>query len=165
MEIERKWLFNSIAAPQGTPVIGEYFYKQAYISTNPEVRIRARRVAGEDSFTYALCIKSKGTIERIEVQKELNENEFNELMIVGNISDDDFICKHFYRYIVDRHELTLGAADIGKPTEFFYGEIEFNSVEDAENFVAPQWFGQEVTDNPNYKMSNFWERTRRLNNK
>ena len=163
MEIERKWLFKSIAAPEGTTVLGEYFYKQAYISINPEVRIRARRAAGEDNFTYALCIKSKGSIERIEVQKELTEKEFHELMIVGNINEDDFITKHFYRYVVNRHELTLGAADIGKPTEFFYGEIEFNSVEEADAFTAPDWFGEEVTYDPQYRMSNFWERTRLKN--
>ena len=53
MEIERKWLFKSIAAPKGTKILGEYFYKQAYISINPEVRIRSRRKADEDNFTYA----------------------------------------------------------------------------------------------------------------
>lgn len=84
-------------------------------------------------------------------------------MIVGNINEDDFITKHFYRYVVNRHELTLGAADIGKPTEFFYGEIEFNSVEEADAFTAPDWFGEEVTSDPQYRMSNFWERTRLKN--
>ena len=163
MEIERKWLFKSIAAPEDTTVLGEYFYKQAYISTDPEVRIRCRRVAGEDTFTYALCIKSKGTIERVEVQKELTEKEFHELMIIGNLQEEDFISKHFYRYVVNRHELTLGVADIGKPSEFFYGEIEFSSMEDAKTFEAPDWFGEEVTDNPDYKMVNFWKRTRNKN--
>ena len=161
MEIERKWLFKSMAAPENIEILGEYFYKQAYISTNPEVRIRCKRIAGEDNFTYALCIKSKGTIERIEVQKELTEKEFRELMIVGNIKENDFISKHFYRYVVNRHELTLGAADIGKPTEFFYGEIEFNSVEEANAFTPPEWFGEEFTNNPDYRMVNFWERTRK----
>lgn len=28
------------------------------------------------------------------------------------------------------------------PTEFFYGEIEFNSLEEAENFTPPEWFGE-----------------------
>ena len=160
MEIERKWLFKSIAAPENITILGEYFYKQAYISTNPEVRIRCRRVAGEDNFTYALCIKSKGTLERIEVQKELTEKEFHELMAIGNLKEDDFIVKHFYRYVVNRHELTLGAADIGRDTEFFYGEIEFNSIEEANEFTPPEWFGEEVTGNPDYRMVNFWKRTR-----
>ena len=160
MEIERKWLFKSIAAPKGTKILGEYFYKQAYISINPEVRIRSRRKADEDNFTYALCIKSKGTLERIEVQKELTEKEFYELMVVGNIKEEDFIEKHFYKYSVNNHELTLGVTDIGRSTEFFYGEIEFNSSEDAVLFTPPKWFGEEVTHDPQYKMSNFWEKTR-----
>ena len=52
---------------------------------------------------------------------------------------------------------------MGKCTEFFYGEIEFNSVEEADAFTAPDWFGEEVTSDPQYRMSNFWERTRLKN--
>ena len=165
MEFERKWLFENEKAPESIKILGEYLYKQAYISVDPEVRIRSRLKVGEENKTYALCIKSKGDLERIEVQKELTEKEFHELMIVGHISEDKFICKHFYRYKIGKYELTLGRVDSGKDTEFCYGEIEFESKEEAESFKAPEWFGKEVTEDKNFKMSNYWKRTRNIDNK
>lgn len=163
MEIERKWLFDSEKAPENIEIMGEYFYNQAYLSIDPEVRIRKRLKAGEEKETYALCIKSKGSLERIEVQKELTEKEFCELMIVGKLEEDDFIKKHFYRYKVGEYELTLGRVDSGKSTEFCYGEIEFSSKDEAEDFKAPDWFGKEVTHDKTYKMCSYWERTRKIN--
>lgn len=163
MEIERKWLFNSEKAPQDIEIMGEYFYGQAYLSIDPEVRIRRRLKAGEKEETYALCIKSKGNLERIEVQKDLTEKEFSELMIVGKLEEEDFIKKHFYRYKVGEYQLTLGRVDSGRSTEFCYGEIEFSSKDEAENFKAPDWFGREVTNDKNFKMCSYWQRTRKLN--
>lgn len=57
--------------------------------------------------------------------------------------------------------MTLGKADIGRSTEFIYGEIEFNSVEEANDFSVPKWFEKEVTDDMNYKMANYWQITRK----
>ena len=72
---------------------------------------------------------------------------------------------HFYRYKIGKYELTLGRVDSGKDTEFCYGEIEFESKEEAESFKAPEWFGKEVTEDKNFKMSNYWKRTRNIDNK
>ncbi|MDO5516214.1 MAG: CYTH domain-containing protein [Clostridium sp.] len=165
MEIERKWIFDNEKAPENIEVMGEYFYNQAYLSIDPEVRIRKRLKAGEKNETYALCIKSKGSLERIEVQKELTEKEFSELMIVGKLKEEDFIRKHFYRYKIGQYELTLGRVDSGRKTEFCYGEIEFSSKDEAESFKAPDWFGREVTDDKNFKMCSYWQRTREIKNK
>jgi len=159
-EVERKWLFDSEIAPFGTKLLCEFFYNQAYLTTNPEVRIRSKHIVGENETTYKLCIKSKGTIERIEVEKELTKEEFDQLMIVGNIKEEDIIKKHVYTYDIDGYKLTVGITDKDKESEFRYGEIEFHTIEEAMAFEAPRWFGQEVTYRKDYKMANYWERTR-----
>lgn len=79
MEIERKWLFKSIAAPKGTKILGEYFYKQAYISINPEVRIRSRRKADEDNFTYAL--KAKELLNELKYRRNLQKKNLMNLWL------------------------------------------------------------------------------------
>lgn len=162
MEIERKWLFDTVEAPENIKKIGEYFYKQAYLSINPEFRIRSKKNVNGEIETYVLCIKSKGTLERIEVEKELTKEEFEELMIVGNLKEEDFINKHVFVYDIDGRKLTVGNADIGKSTEFIYGEIEFESQEEAEGFIAPKWFGKEVTEDKKYKIANYWMATRKI---
>lgn len=95
MEIERKWLFDTEIAPKDVKKIGEYFYNQAYLSVKPEFRIRSKRNVNEDKITYVLCIKSKGTLERIEVEKELTKEEFNQLIIVGNLKKEDLYINMF----------------------------------------------------------------------
>ena len=35
-----------------------------------------------------------------------------------------------------------------------FAEVEFASIEEAERFVAPDWFGEDVTFEAKYKNSN-----------
>ena len=39
-----------------------------------------------------------------------------------------------------------------------YAEIEFNSVEEANNFTAPEFLKNEVTEKTGYTMKDYWER-------
>lgn len=43
---------------------------------------------------------------------------------------------------------------------FIYAEIEFETEEQARNYQPPIDDAVEVTDNPEYKMKNYWLRTR-----
>lgn len=168
MEIERKWLFNENKIPkEKSPTIT--LYKQSYLSVEPEVRIRAKKVLANRDYpehdnicckpeTYMLCIKGNGDISRIEVQKKLTEKEFKELMQVGNLTDERFVHKSHYTIPVGRYLLTVGVVDKGTQHEFWYGEIEFEDEESAKNFKAPDWFGEEVTNDSSYKMKNYWKR-------
>ena len=37
-------------------------------------------------------------------------------------------------------------------------EVEFESIEEAESFVAPEWFGDDVTNSTEYHNSNLSQR-------
>lgn len=160
MEIEKKWLFNSHLDPKnlgGAVVLETYMYGQGYltIDDHSEVRIRFKIVDGD--CTYMLCIKSKGDLSRIEIEKELTEEEFDQL---NSLIPYDLIINEGFNYdIGGGHILAICRTDVNRE-EFVYGEIEFDSVEEAEAFVAPDWFGKEVTKDSSYKMSNYWIRTR-----
>ncbi|MDF2841655.1 MAG: adenylate cyclase [Herbinix sp.] len=163
MEIERKWLFDDLFyrdIKEDVKRVGYNRYGQAYLSICPEIRIRWKQgLNGEKS--YKLCVKSKGKIERIEVEKDLTEDEFNQLMIVGNLKAEDFIIKDTLLFEdAGGNILAVGNTDIYRDTRFVYGEIEFKSVEEANAFVTPEWFGKEVTEDDYYKMANYWKRTR-----
>jgi CYTH domain-containing protein len=160
MDIERKWLFDgSVIIPYDVPYIKRGKYNQAYLSIYPEVRIWNQEDGGKIS--YKLCIKGKGTIERIEIERDLTKEEFEQLMDVGGLKEEDFIKKIIYVYDVNGHILVINFTDIDREnTGFIYGEIEFLSVEKANAFIPPSWFGKEVTNDPDYKMANYWQRTR-----
>lgn len=161
MEIERKWLFESPDVAKDKCELYEKFeYLQGYISITPEVRISRKLVEGKE-FLFKMTIKSKDALARYEVEKPLTVQEFLQLQAIGNITYDMMITKTIYDYIYNGYHLTIGIVDEGKPTQFCYGEIEFNSVEEATSFVAPDWFGPDVTYDKNYKMSEYWNRTRK----
>lgn len=163
MEIERKWLFNINDVPIGLSNTITH-YNQAYISVEPEVRIRSKTVESaiydKCSTTYALCIKGSGTLTRHEIQRSITKEEFEALKEVGNLTEKMFIRKYYYSIPIDKYLLTVSIVDEGTNTEFCYGEIEFKSEKEALDFNPPEWFGKEVTDDLNYKMKNYWKRTR-----
>jgi len=160
MEVERKWLFNDMEACNILITRDEFIYDQAYVSVSPEFRIRRKKRIHDMKYTYLLCIKSKGALERIEIEKELSKLEFEQLMQVGDIKEQEFIKKHFYILSIGKYELSTGVVDLHTDNEFIYGEIEFPTVEEAQAFIPPDWFGREVTNEAEYKMANYWKKTR-----
>ena len=50
--------------------------------------------------------------------------------------------------------------DAGRPTAFFYAEVEFPTVEAARAFVPPPFLGEEKTESGDFSMSAYWHATR-----
>jgi CYTH domain-containing protein len=137
MEIERKFLVkhkpkNWFAYPSDKIV-------QHYLSLEPELRIRKINY-----HEHILTIKSSGDMVRKEVEFKISEDKFNELatMSIGHIKK--------IRYYIDKFEFDIYCNIEGLMTV----EIEFDSEEDANRFVKPNWFGEEVTSDESYKNKN-----------
>ncbi len=139
LEIERKYLIKNIPFdPEEYP---HYEISQGYVSTNPAVRIRKK------NDRYILTIKTGGLLARQEFEKEIDEKDFNELseMVSGNI-----ITKTRYKipYMGHTIELDIFHEDFDG---LIYAEVEFESLEDAKSFIAPDYFYKEVTDDGSYQ--------------
>lgn len=173
-EIERKWLFNSNNDPletnnrcDGYNIISSYEYYQAYISKEPELRIR-KKVYSDGKKTYAMTVKGKGNLSRVEVQTPITEDEFKDLMSLREYKLlTNFIYKETNLFSIPNSNLQLVIGKVTTPSPsmynemnqsetFCYGEIEFKSEKEALEFVPPKWFGEEVTNNPDYKMSSVY---------
>ena len=115
------------------------------------MRLRiAERIRQYDD-QYILTIKSAGLMERIEVEKELTEEEFNELstMVVGNLIQKD-------RYKIPLQDSLILELDVfhGNYEGVVFAEIEFKSEDQAKSIHMPDWFYKEITDEvSNDKMS------------
>ncbi len=139
MEIERKFLVNSL------PVLGDYkgkLVKQGYISTDPVIRVRKM----DD--LYTLTVKSKGHLVRREFELDLTPEQYDDLWEkVNNV----YVSK-------TRYFIPLDAAHVAE-LDIYYEEleglvtveVEFDSTRAAERFIAPEWFGQDVTHDSRYK--------------
>ena len=142
MEIERKWAMQ--AAPQLPPRC-RLRVEQSYLSLTPEVRVRRYRDLDSGQVRYDLTIKSEGTIAREEVIKE---------------AGGDPIVKEYSNYDFEGRVLEYSAVDPGRESGFTYAEVEFPTLEEAEAFRAPAWFGRETTHEPGARMKEYWRQTR-----
>ena len=143
MEIERKYLVSHI--PDN---LSEYHCRQieqGYLSTNPVVRVR------RDNDEYYLTYKGKGMMVREEYNLPLNREAYEHLI---QKADGNVITKKRYE-IPDNTGYTI-ELDIfeGVFAGTVLAEVEFDSVEEADSYVAPEFFIMDVTTDPQYHNSN-----------
>lgn len=154
-EIERKFLIDSF--PSNLPFKREYQVYQAYLALEPEVRIRRYAKEGLD-VAYLLTIKSGNGLVRREVEFEISREQFHAL---AEMIPAPFVSKDFRVYqLPNGLELECSLVDKGMCSEFMYAEIEFPSEEAAGQFDPLPFFKQEITENPAYRMKNYWKSTR-----
>ena len=155
LEIERKFLMDGF--PEGLDLISEVEIEQGYVSFDPEVRIRkaVNKKTGKEEFY--LTIKGDGDLTRNEIETSISSDFYYD---TADFLDVRMIQKDYKKYKLGPWKFEVALVDPGTDWEFFYGEIEFPTEEDARNFVVPSYFGREITFNEDYKMKNYWKRTR-----
>ena len=143
MEIERKFLVKDL--PEHLEQYEQKRIAQGYLCTNPVVRIR------RSNEEYYLTYKGKGLLAREEYDLPLTAESFEHMLpkIDGILIDK-------VRYLIPLEDGHTAELDIfqGKLTPIRLVEVEFDSVEEAEQFVVPDWFGEDVTYSPKYYNSN-----------
>lgn len=142
MEIERKFLVKNI--PANLESYAQQRISQGYINTNPVVRIRR---SNDD---YYLTYKGKGHMVREEYNLPLNAESFAHML-----SKIDGILIDKIRYLIPLDDTHTAELDIfqGTLAPLRMVEVEFDTVEDANAFLPPEWFGEEVTTNRGYHNS------------
>ena len=126
MEIERKWMVNGWPE-QPLPLKEEFAMRQGYISVRPTVRIREEALTGGET-KYILCFKSGSGLAREEIEREIDKELFTRLeeKIIGK----PLIPKLRRSYqLPDGMVLEVNHVDEGQPTEFWYAEVEYPTVE------------------------------------
>ena len=150
MEIERKFLVNKI--PENLENYEKIEIEQGYLTNKPTIRIRK---ANEK---YILTIKSKfgvsksdnGSIVNNEHELEITAKEYEHLKkkIDGRVLKKT-------RYIIPLDNGLKVELDIFKEWLFglVFAQVEFQSLEMADNFVKPDWLGRDVSDDKRYRNS------------
>lgn len=136
MEIERKFLINPELIPMKLEDYPHNELEQAYILTNPVLRIRKK-----DS-DYILTYKGQGLMKREEIEFPLPEEAYQKLL---KKADGNIIKKTRYK-IPEKNELTI-ELDVfhGLFDGLLLAEVEFPDEEAALSYIPPTWFGTEVT--------------------
>ena len=140
MEIEKKYLTKEIPFSLDNFLCKQMI--QAYISFQPTIRIR------KSQEQYFLTVKGKGHVAREEFEIEINQQEFDCLLkkTEGN-------CVRKRRYYIPVESGYMAELDLyeGELEGLMTTEVEFPTLEEAEAFVAPSWFGKDISFEMGYK--------------
>ena len=152
-EIERKFLVTQL--PELIKECPKSRIQQGYLmiaADGSEVRLRQVIKGPDFEPSHFITIKSAGDIKRTEMEAEISAEVFDDLwpLTAGR------------RLVKDRHYLAdeTGSAIVeidiftGELAGLILAEVEFPSINDAQQFQPPAWFGPEVTDNSQYKNQN-----------
>lgn len=144
MEIERKFLIKKEQIPDNLSDYPHNELEQAYIITEPVLRIRKKN----DS--YILTYKGPGLMKREEVEFPLTKDAYEKLLTK---TEGNIITKTRYK-IPDQHNLMI-EFDIfhGIFEGIYLAEVEFPDEQAALSYTPPAWFGREVTSETTFHNS------------
>ncbi|MBN1251573.1 MAG: CYTH domain-containing protein [Bacteroidales bacterium] len=139
-EIERKFLVKGDFkkfAKKNTRIT------QGYLSSVPERTVRVR-IKGENGFITIKGIGNESGASRYEWEKEIAVSEVNELL---KLCEPGVIDKT--RFLVESGEHTFEVDEFyGENDGLIVAEIELS--DENEDFIKPEWLGQEVTGDVKY---------------
>ncbi len=143
MEIEKKWRVSDLPGTlSGYECID---MEQAYLNEHPTVRIRRENDA------YFLTYKgiSDSDISHTEYNLPLTKEAFDHMLPK---CDGRIIRKKRYRIPLDDGTLCAELDIFDEPfAPLMIVEVEFSSVEEAEAFTPPEWFGEDVSYDRRFK--------------
>lgn len=140
MEIERKWLIDINNIPYNLNDYDHLVIEQAYISFNPTIRIRKISNLNEYILTIKSSSKDNG-LSRLEYEINISKQEYDDLIL-----KKEGIALNKTRYRVNDNNYLLEIDLFHNEYEgLAYMEIEFETVEQANSYVAPDWVIRELT--------------------
>ncbi|MDO6601462.1 CYTH domain-containing protein [Arenibacter palladensis] len=141
IEIERKFLVKSEAFK--TDAVQKERIVQGFLNTDPLRTVRVR-IKGDRGY---ITVKGKGNqngTTRFEWEKEISVKEADALM---NLSEPGVIDKTRYFIEVGKHIFEVDEF-FGDNSGLIIAEVELEHED--EDFLKPQWLGDEVTSDIKY---------------
>lgn len=142
IEIERKFLVKEF--PRNLETYKKINMVQGYLNTEPVVRVR------KENDDFILTYKGRGLLSHSEYNLPLNKESFDNLV---KKCDGIIISKDRYKIPLDGGLIAELDIFSGELSGLILVEVEFQSIEDANAFTPPHWFGKDVTDDTHYHNS------------
>ncbi len=146
-EVERKFLVET-ARLEGSPEDYEHAtIRQGYLAIGEDgSEARLRDKAGK----YTITVKTKGDLVRGEWETELTESQFE---ILWPSTEGKRVEKTRFNIPHGEHQIELDIYE-GDLEGLVSAEIEFESIQAAEQFEVPTWLGRDVTEDSRFKNQN-----------
>jgi len=157
LEIERKYLLEissqqlieqGIIQPQS-----QHRIEQTYIAMDVDQELRVRRIkdTATGNYSYTHTFKNGVGLAREEVEYEITQVIYDQVMTAFGFVPltKDRITAKWNDVIVE--------IDIYDQVDFVVVEVEFESMDAANEFVPPTWFGEEISFNKKYSNKAVWK--------
>ena len=149
LEIERKFLIKK--TPQNLEQFPHKDIMQWYLNDPSTWKsIRVRKIWSD----YVVTKKKWSGLIRNEVETKLSKEEFDDMWM--NV-ENRFLEKT--RYYIPYEDTTIELDIYKNLNGFMTAEVEFTTKRDAKQFVAPEWFDEELTmmrEATNSYIANYW---------
>ena len=146
MEIERKYLVKQL--PENLGKYPHFVIEQGYLCTKPTIRIRRK------NNDYILTYKSRQNVSpavdtcvNVEEEFPLSKEAYEHLK---EKTDGILVCKTRYCIPYQKYTIELDVFE-GRQKGVILAEVEFETVEEANSFVPPVWFGEDVSGDYHYR--------------
>lgn len=157
MEIERKFLLpeypEELIAEGQVKVLTRHSIDQTYLAIEDGQELRVRKITDLDSgeITYTHTFKDGKGISRTEIEYCISEGLYNQM--IEAVKAVPLVKTR----ITGLWNGTTIEIDLYTQLELTVLEVEFDSMEEAERFAAPEWFGKDISVEKKYSNKTVWK--------
>ncbi|MDQ6419996.1 CYTH domain-containing protein [Paenibacillus sp. LHD-117] len=157
MEIERKFLLNgdprTIIETSELHVRQEQRIEQTYLAIDETQELRVRRIEelGSGEISYTHTFKNGNGLVREEVEYEITGGIYEQVVMAFGFRP---LTKN--RITAEWEGVTI-EIDIYDQIRLSVLEVEFESLEEANAFEAPAWFGEDISSQKQYSNKTVWK--------
>ena len=147
LEIERKFLCSLTRQEVIELSFASRHVKSIYLENTPLTSFRVVKDTSEqniNSCKFTRKESTNNTLSRLEFEEEIPEIIFNA------IDNGTYPKVEKHRYLINVNG-SIWEIDFFESYDFVIAELEFNSIEEADDFTdLPSWIIEEVTHDPTY---------------
>jgi len=157
LEIERKFLLpeypQQLITDGELKILTQQNIDQTYLAIEDGQELRVRKITdldtGEVTFTHTF--KDGKGISREEIEYFISEGLYNQM--IEAVKAVPLVKKR----LTGEWKGTTVEIDVYTQLELTVLEVEFESMEEAERFNAPEWFGEDVSTERRYSNKTVWK--------
>lgn len=158
LEIERKFLIavqpETLIQEGKIKVLHKQSIWQTYLAIDETQELRVRKLKNEDTgvLSYTHTFKNGNGVQREEVEYEITEGIYEQ--VVGAFG---FVPLTKSRITADWGGRVI-EIDVYDQIHLSVLEVEFETLEEANAFEAPSWFGEDITTQKQYSNKTVWKK-------
>lgn len=147
LEIERKFLCTLTKEEALKLSFSNRHVTSVYLESSEESSFRVVKDVHYDGLVVCKWTK-KTSLESALIREE--KEEYLPEILFNNLNLEQYPTVNKHRYLIEIKN-KIWEVDFFEDYDFVVAEMEFNCIEDANNFTDfPSWIGKEVTEDPSY---------------